>query len=238
MGRNRLKDVFSTNPPLPEIKLLFQNAEAETQFEKAMYLAWDEGHPVNVEGVSGIITYDSSSDRKMPFLFEDNLEGFMVGPSSETRAFDITTPKGMKNVSLECFTFSKRTILRTNKDSIISQEFTFTNTGERTYNAKILKERAQSVSQLADSYCIAIGLLEHFMPDKDVESTADAEHLQGIKKALRFTYRFYMQLCALEKVLQRVIKPTDIEAGVDEMAKSMNCISFCTKNSVPLRWTD
>ena len=28
-----------------------------------------------------------------------------------------------------------------------------------------------------------------------------------------------MQLCALEKVLQRVIKPTDIEAGVDEMAK-------------------
>lgn len=25
MGRNRLKDVFSTNPPLPEIKLLFQN---------------------------------------------------------------------------------------------------------------------------------------------------------------------------------------------------------------------
>ena len=146
MGRNRLKDVFSTNPPLPEIKLLFQNAEAETQFEKAMYLAWDEGHPVNVEGVSGIITYDSSSDRKMPFLFEDNLEGFMVGPSSETRAFDITTPKGMKNVSLECFTFSKRTILRTNKDSIISQEFTFTNTGERTYNAKILKERARELA--------------------------------------------------------------------------------------------
>lgn len=58
MGRNRLKDIFSTNPPLPEIKLLFQNAEAETQFEKAMYLAWDEGHPVNVEGVNGIIAYD------------------------------------------------------------------------------------------------------------------------------------------------------------------------------------
>ena len=113
MGRNRLKDVFSTNPPLPEIKLLFQNAEAETQFEKAMYLAWDEGHPVNVEGVSGIITYDSSSDRKMPFLFEDNLEGFMVGPSSETRAFDITTPKGRKNVSLGCFTSPKKTTLRT-----------------------------------------------------------------------------------------------------------------------------
>ena len=93
MGRNRLKDIFSTNPPLPEIKLLFQNAEAETQFEKAMYLAWDEGHPVNVEGVSGIITYDSSSDRKMPFLFEDNLEGFMVGPSSETRTLLIVLPE-------------------------------------------------------------------------------------------------------------------------------------------------
>ena len=182
MGRNRLKDVFSTNPPLPEIKLLFQNAEAETQFEKAMYLAWDEGHPVNVEGVSGIITYDSSSDRKMPFLFEDNLESFMVGPSSETRAFDITTPKGRKNVSLGCFTSPKKTTLRTSKDSIIFQEFTFSSTGERTYNAKIQKERAQSASQLSDSYCIAIGLLEHFMPDKDVESTADAEHLQGIKK--------------------------------------------------------
>ena len=67
MGRNRLKDIFSTNPPLPEIKLLFQNAEAETQFEKAMYLAWDEGHPVNVEGVNGIIAYDSSTSRKMPY---------------------------------------------------------------------------------------------------------------------------------------------------------------------------
>lgn len=108
MGRNRLKDIFSTNPPLPEIKLLFQNAEAETQFEKAMYLAWDEGHPVNVEGVNGIIAYDSSTSRKMPFLFEDNLEGFMVGPSSETRAFDITTPKGRKNVSLGCFTSPKK----------------------------------------------------------------------------------------------------------------------------------
>lgn len=53
----------------------------------------------------------------------------------------------------------------------------------RTYlQRKIQKERAQSVSQLADSYCIAIGLLEHFMPDKDVESSADAEHLLGIKK--------------------------------------------------------
>ena len=46
MGRNRLKDIFSTNPPLPEIKLLFQNAEAETQFEKAMYLAWIDDNNV------------------------------------------------------------------------------------------------------------------------------------------------------------------------------------------------
>lgn len=235
MGRNRLKDIFSTNPPLPEIKLLFQNTEAEAQFEKAIHLALDEGHPVNVEGVNGIVAYDSSTSRKMPFLFEDNLEGFMVGPSSETRAFDITTPKGMKNVSLECFTFSKGTILRTNKESIISQEFTFSNTGERTYNAKIQKERAQSVSQLADSYCIAIGLLEHFMPSKDVESSADAEHLQGIKKALRFTYRFYMQLCALEKVLQRVIKPTDIEASIDEMAK-VNELYLLLVQKIPLHF--
>ena len=235
MGRNRLKDIFSTNPPLPEIKLLFQNAEAETQFEKAMYLAWDEGHPVNVEGVNGIIAYDSSTSRKMPFLFEDNLEGFMVGPSSETRAFDITTPKGRKNVSLGCFTSPKKTTLRTSKDSIIFQEFTFSSAGERTYNAKIQKERAQSVSQLADSYCIAIGLLEHFMPDKDVESSADAEHLQGIKKALRFTYRFYMQLCALEKVLQRVIKPTDIEASIDEMAK-VNELYLLLVQKIPLHF--
>ena len=113
MGRNRLKDVFSTNPPLPEIKLLFQNTEAEAQFEKAIHLALDEGHPVNVEGVNGIVAYDSSTSRKMPFLFEDNLEGFMVGPSSETRAFEITTPKGMKNISLGCFTSSKKTTLRT-----------------------------------------------------------------------------------------------------------------------------
>ena len=60
MGRNRLKDVFSTNPPLPEIKLLFQNTEAEAQFEKAIHLALDEGHPVNVEGVNGIVAYDSN----------------------------------------------------------------------------------------------------------------------------------------------------------------------------------
>ena len=70
------------------------------------------------------------------------------------------------------------------------------------------------------------------MPDKDVESAADAEHLQGIKKALRFTYRFYMQLCALEKVLQRVIKPTDIEASVDEMVKVNILFFYCTSQII------
>lgn len=95
-----------------------------------------------------------------------------------------------------CFTSPKKTTLRTSKDSIIFQEFTFSSTGERTYNAKIQKERAQSVSQLADSYCIAIGLLEHFMPDKDVESAADAEHLQGIKKAIALHISFlYAAVC-------------------------------------------
>ena len=73
------------------------------------------------------------------------------------------------------------------------------------------------------------------MPDKDVESAADAEHLQGIKKALRFTYRFYMQLCALEKVLQRVIKPTDIEASVDEMAK-VNELYLLLVQKIPLHF--
>ena len=73
------------------------------------------------------------------------------------------------------------------------------------------------------------------MPDKDVESSADAEHLQGIKKALRFTYRFYMQLCALEKVLQRVIKPTDIEASIDEMAK-VNELYLLLVQKIPLHF--
>ena len=148
MGRNRLKDIFSTNPPLPEIKLLFQNAEAETQFEKAMYLAWDEGHPVNVEGVNGIIAYDSSTSRKMPFLFEDNLEGFMVGPSSETRAFDITTPKGRKNVSLGCFTSPKK------NDSSDEQGFYYISgiyiqQHRRTYIQRQNSERMCSVSLTA-----------------------------------------------------------------------------------------
>ncbi len=40
-----------------------------------------------------------------------------------------------------------------------------------------------------------------------------------------------MQLCALEKVLQRVIKPTDIEAGVDEMAKVNELYLLWYKNS-------
>lgn len=119
MSQNKLKDVFSTNPPVPEIKLLFQNTEAESKFEEAVHLAWDEGHPINVDGVSGIITYDSSGVRKMPFLFEDNIAGFMVGPISETRTFEITTPRGKEKVSLEYFFSSKKgTVYRTNKNAV------------------------------------------------------------------------------------------------------------------------
>ena len=38
MGRNKLKDVFSTEPPQPEIEVVFRDAEAQKEFEEAIAL--------------------------------------------------------------------------------------------------------------------------------------------------------------------------------------------------------
>ena len=51
MGRNKLKDVFSMEPPQPEIEVVFRDAEAQKEFEEAMYLAWENGTPENVKGI-------------------------------------------------------------------------------------------------------------------------------------------------------------------------------------------
>ena len=110
MGRNKLKDVFSMEPPQPEIEVVFRDAEAQKEFEEAMYLAWENGTPENVKGIKGVIAYDSSCNRRMPFLFSDNIEGFMVGPCSEKQVLEISTPKGTEKVSLECFASSKRVV--------------------------------------------------------------------------------------------------------------------------------
>lgn len=34
MGRNKLKDVFSMEPPQPEIEVVFRDAEAQKEFEE------------------------------------------------------------------------------------------------------------------------------------------------------------------------------------------------------------
>lgn len=99
MGRNKLKDVFSMEPPQPEIEVVFRDAEAQKEFEEAMYLAWENGTPENVKGIKGVIAYDSSCNRRMPFLFSDNIEGFMVGPCSEKQVLEISTPKGTEKIS-------------------------------------------------------------------------------------------------------------------------------------------
>lgn len=75
------------------------------------------------------------------------------------------------------------------------------------------------------------------MPDKDVESSADAEHLQGIKKPCASHIVLYAAVC-IRKSPARVIKPTDIEASIDEMAKVNELYLLWYKNSAPLRWTD
>ena len=115
MGRNKLKDVFSMEPPQPEIEVVFRDAEAQKEFEEAMYRAWENGAPENVEGIKGVIAYDSSCNRRMPFLFSDSIEGFMVGPCSEEQVLEISTLKGTEKVSLECFASSKRVVYRTRK---------------------------------------------------------------------------------------------------------------------------
>lgn len=235
MGRNKLKDVFSTKPPQPEIEVVFRDAEAQKEFEEAMYRAWENGAPENVEGIKGVIAYDSSCNRRMPFLFSDNIEGFMVGPCSEKQVLEISTPKGTEKVSLECFASSKRVVYRTSKEAIFFQEFIISGEEKCTYTPRIQKEYAQSVSQLADSYCTAIGLLDYFLPDDSLNDPAEAEQLRGTKKALRFTYRFYRQLCALEEVLQMSVKPTDVEASIDELAK-INELYLLLVKKVPLHF--
>lgn len=73
------------------------------------------------------------------------------------------------------------------------------------------------------------------MPDDSLNDPAEAEQLRGTKKALRFTYRFYRQLCALEEVLQVSVKPTDVEASIDELAK-INELYLLLVKKVPLHF--
>ena len=86
MGRNKLKDVFSMEPPQPEIEVVFRDAEAQKEFEEAMYRAWENGAPENVEGIKGVIAYDSSCNRRMPFLFSDSI-GRTVQRRASSRDF-------------------------------------------------------------------------------------------------------------------------------------------------------
>ena len=209
---NKLKNVFSNKMFELGGSLHFKDMEAQNAFLNALKIVQDEGRMVKVDGVSSISTSAKDGDMEYPFMVEGEVTDVFIGPSFDKIPITFNTACGERTVNFRRYKITNKVILETGQSEIVFFKFAFTKGGHNiTFTYRMQSQFAKKTKDVAESYCSALGILNHFFkPDKEQVTTESLKKLHDIKKSFQTTFSFWKKLSLIENELNLSFDPAQI----------------------------
>lgn len=216
---NKLKDVFSNKMFEMGGNLSFLNQEAHNKFLEALEIVYDEGRTVKVDGVSAISTYVKDGNMIYPLMVESIPTELVVGPSVESIFIRIDTVCGKKSIKLQRYQTKSNIVLESIENAIVFLKFVFEKDRHQvqfTYRKQV--QFAKKVKDVAESYCIAMGILNYFfIPYNEQDAFDNMDSLHMLKQAFQMAYSFWNKLSLIEEELALSFLPEKIDSIEENM---------------------
>lgn len=215
---NKLKDIFSNKDLDFGLNLTFRDSESHQSFLKALEKVYDDGKPVQVEGITSITTSVKDGELSYPLMIENSIEHFVVYPNIEEVSIPIITDRGSNDYRFKRYYTHNETILESSDSEIAHFKLVFlTGTHEVRLSYKLQLQFAKSVDHTIDSISNALNLLNTMFKTNDTDTvlTKEIDTLNKMKSSLEVARTLFIKLKALEDAFEVLFDPSKIDQLYD-----------------------
>ena len=206
---NRVQDIFSNGMLDIRGQLHFKDKDAYKSFLAALESVEEEGCAVPIDGVIKVSTEIKHHGTSYPMKEHTNISQLIIGPSFEPVTIPLQVGGKEKEIILWYNKAKNKTIIKTDDDAVVFFQFTFyQNENSHITNYRIQFEKATTIEELADSFCVAYVLLTKLYKVEESHSDEEDEtNITNVKNYFRYHESFFRRLLAIEKELDLSFSP-------------------------------
>lgn len=234
---NKLKDIFSTDPPEYESTLKFRDNDAYRNFRAAIDAVEKDGCLVSVDGVESVSMYLQDHGIRFPIEEHKDITEFFIGPAIEPFDYSVINDGIEKTYHFNRYRIKDGIVLETAKNEVIYLKLLFSEITKRvniTY--QIQYQYAGSVSEIVSELNALICFLFRFHPSFTGEETNGEESkVKKIFQYLHYTEGFMSRLCKVEKTLGLRFSPTELHSISSEDQQEIEELFLLLCKGIPLR---
>lgn len=213
---NKLKKVFSNKEVSYDVNLNFKDCESYDKFLNALKIVQNEGKTIKLDGVTSIETMVRNEDSVYPFFEQGEIVELMIGPSITEIPFELDTELGKKKLTLNRYYTNQKIVLQTSDNAIVYLKLIF---DKETMKSKITyrthPERAKSINEIVENYCIMLGFFNRLFRQKNDEKSDNCRKeedafIKNVKSYFEKESSFYKKLVLMEQELGIVFEPAKL----------------------------
>ncbi len=234
---NKLKGIFSNDPPEYKSTVKFQNNDAYRNFRAALDTVERDGSVVSVEGIESISMFMEDHGLRFPLMYSDSISDFMVGPAMEMVTFPVVCGEKGKIYKFKRYRISDGIVLETEKSTVVYFKLVFSEDTQKvkiTY--QIQYEFAKTIEEIAYELSACISFLSNFYsPTSEIGSAEDLQTVNDVLRCLRYTEGFMFRLTAVEKELGVTFSPKELNNLSSEDQQEIEELYLLLCRKIPLR---
>ena len=234
---NKLKNIFSNDPPEYKSTVRFQSNDAYRNFRAALDAVERDGSVIPVDGIESVSMFMDDHGIRIPLKHSDGISEFMVGPAMESFPFSVVWGENEKIYNFRKYRISEGAVLETEKNAVVYLKLIFTEDEQKvriTY--QIQYEFAKSVEEIDFELNACISFLSKFCaPTEEMGATEDANTIKEILRYLQYTEGFMSRLNAVEKELGISFSPKELNTLSSEDQQDVEELYLLLCKKIPLR---
>lgn len=234
---NKLKNIFSNDPPEYKSTVRFQSNDAYRNFRAALDAVERDGSVMPVDGIKSVSMYMEDHGIRIPIEYSDGISEFVVGPATESFPFSVVWGENEKVYNFRKYRISEGVVLETEINAVVYLKLVFSEEGQKvkiTY--QIQYEFAKTIAEIAFELSACISFLSKFYaPTAEMGSAEDLNTVKEILQCLRYTEGFMSRLCAVEKELGMSFSPKELNTLTSKDQENVEELYLLLCKKVPLR---
>ena len=234
---NKLRDIFSNNPPEYKSTLRFQDDDSYRSFRAALEAVEKDGNVVPVDGIESISMYLQDHGIRLPLNQSTEVSQFVIGPASESFKYSVTWDGQEKVYNFKRYKISSGIVLETEKNSVVYLKLVFSENEQKvkiTY--QIQYQYAKSTNEISYELKACISFLSKFYaPTKEKGAVQEANEIKDILRCLRYAEGFISRLTAVGCELGITFSPSQLDSMSDEDQMGVEELYLLLCKRIPLR---
>lgn len=219
---NKLKNVFSNHMFEMGGKIRFKDEESSVKFAEALKLVYEEGRPVEIDGVEAVETGIKDGSTVYPPMVHRHIDKFIVDVSRQAIPLKIETSSGTKEINLEGYHTANEFVVETNRNGVIYLRLSMPK-GKPSINFtyRIQLEHAKQIKDISESLHDVLGIIKALFIPLDAQNVQDGQlEFSNMVRSFQLTSLYFDRLCTLEDVLNIVFDPSKI-GDIDSSAEDV-----------------